>query len=691
MTVRTDVSSREALGKGSKSTEAATVSAPVNATESLASALAKGQLKGALSFAGQGANSLPELASLVAAYPEVRAWVALAEETGQSLVKAQDFAWSGLYGHGFAPLRWIESPQSCPPEAYLTSSAISQPLIFVTQMARYQALWAEGLDEVMASGAISAVTGHSQGMMPALLVASSEGGRVAPERFAEFVAYFLWQGLHMARSFASLGADAGGQGEATPMAAISGLDERALSGALSKVNASLPQTHQISVALFNTRTRHVVSGPARSLEQLREALFKGAERQQASKRAGRFAGRVAKPTWEYIAVGAAFHSPFMREGMEGMLAQVAAMGFELSAESLHLPVISPADGGLFNETPNLTEALVVAQFVRSVRWTSVADALVARGDVDVVLALGPGESAARLLGSCLKGTSVSVVALATEAGQRALWTPGAFEPSEAPSLESLTPGLLLLPDGQVRVDNRYTRATGQSPMILPGMTPTTADVPIVAAAANAGYTSELAGGGQVTEAIFEERLRELRETLAPGSEVVFNALYLDPYLWGMHLGRQRLVQKARRAGAPICGVTISAGIPEVDEAVRLLDEFAALGMWHNALKPGTLPQLKQVARIARAARQHTLFVHLEGGRAGGHHSWEDLDQLLLDGYHMLRAEPNIVLCVGGGIGTPERAAELLTGQWSRAYGLRPMPVDAILLGTVTMAAAEALT
>ena len=49
----------------------------------------------------------------------------------------------------------------------------------------------------------------------------------------------------------------------------------------------------------------------------------------------------------------------------------------------------------------------------------------------------------------------------------------------------------------------------------------------------------------------------------------------------------------------------------------------------------------------------------------------------------------MVLCVGGGIATEERGAELLMGSWSEKYGLVPMPVDAILLGTVTMAAKEA--
>ena len=80
------------------------------------------------------------------------------------------------------------------------------------------------------------------------------------------------------------------------------------------------------------------------------------------------------------------------------------------------------------------------------------------------------------------------------------------------------------------------------------MTPTTVDAAIVAAAANAGHWAELAGGGQVTEQIFADRVDELRTLLEPGREAQFNSLFLDPYLWKLQLGGKRLVQRARAAG-----------------------------------------------------------------------------------------------------------------------------------------------
>ena len=279
---------------------------------------------------------------------------------------------------------------------------------------------------------------------------------------------------------------------------------------------------------------------------------------------------------------------------------------------------------------------------------------------------------------------------ATRAGQRNLFTVGA-EPEVPPAWSSYAPTAVKLPDGSVKLSTKFTRLTGRSPILLAGMTPTTVDAKIVAAAANAGHWAELAGGGQVTEEIFEDRIAELTGLLEPGRAVQFNSLFLDPYLWKLQVGGKRLVQRARQSGAPIDGVVVSAGIPDLEEAVELIDELNSVGISHVVFKPGTIDQIKSVIKIAAEVPGKDVIVHIEGGRAGGHHSWEDLDDLLLATYAELRKLPNITVCVGGGVGTPERAAEYLSGSWAEAYGFPAMPVDGILVGTAAMATLESTT
>ena len=306
-----------------------------------------------------------------------------------------------------------------------------------------------------------------------------------------------------------------------------------------------------------------------------------------------------------------------------------------------------------------------------------------------MLDFGPGTEVATLTAENLRGHGARTLALASPEGRRRLTSPGASPAGPDVRYASFAPRVVELPGGRRHLDGRYTRMTGRPPVILAGMTPTTSDAPIVAAAANAGYTAELAGGGQPDRWTFERRIAELRELLEPGREVVFNTLLLDRHLWELHVARDGLVAAARRSGAPLAGLTVSAGVPDVEEALALLAELASAGLHLNAFKPGTVEQVRQVLAIADAGPQHTIAVHLEGGHGGGHHSWEELDELLLETYHALRARENVLLCVGGGVGDPARAADLLCGTWALAYDEPAMPVDAVLVGTAAMACLEA--
>jgi len=642
-----------------------------------------------VTFAGQGIDFMTELVELHAMGGVAARLIEAAGAVTARVAARPAFVMSGLHEHGYDLLRWIEGPEARPPEAYLQSTAVSIPLIFAAQVARYALSFEEGLCEVFERGGVAGLTGHSQGIVAALLVAEQADGRVDEARFAELVEVLTWEGLHMAQSYHAALAGVGARGEQPPMVAVSGPDLATLEALVARVNRDQDPGHHLVVSLQNGRTRNVVSGPSALMDGLKVALEVRAQRDEASKKAGKLGGRPLRFTWEPLSVGGAYHGPMMGQGAAAMRETIARLGFKLDGAALKHRVFSSDGGGLMNEAADLTALFVDCQFLRPVRWSQTLIAAHAISKYSEIFDYGPADGVARLSAAATRGLGVRVHAQAVASGRVSAWVTPADELEQALSYSRFAPGLRTLPDGSVAIDNLFTRATGRSPAILPGMTPTTVDVPIVAAAANAGYMAELAGGGQVTEAIFRRRCEELAGALEPGQEVVFNGLYLDPYLWDLHIRKAGLVQQLRREGAPICGVTVSAGVPELKEAVALLDELNGEGLWLNAFKPGSVEQIRQVCAIAQAAPQHRVFVHVEGGRAGGHHSWEELEQLLLETYHQLRACENVVLCVGGGIATPERGAELLTGRWALAHGQPAMPVDAILLGTVTMAAREA--
>ncbi len=105
----------------------------------------------------------------------------------------------------------------------------------------------------------------------------------------------------------------------------------------------------------------------------------------------------------------------------------------------------------------------------------------------------------------------------------------------------LTPILALMFYGSTK----FTEATGYSPVMMPGMTPSTVDPEIVAAAANAGHWAELAGGGQTTNA--------LRSRLARGVPLASPSCAPAKRWWSGHRQRappsdQRLLLQPRFLG-----------------------------------------------------------------------------------------------------------------------------------------------
>ncbi|HIW95402.1 MAG TPA: DUF1729 domain-containing protein [Candidatus Corynebacterium gallistercoris] len=342
----------------------------------------------------------------------------------------------------------------------------------------------------------------------------------------------------------------------------------------------------------------------------------------------------------------------------------------------HSPLLGlPTWEGLPN--PELAERLARAVLQEPVDWPAQVTQL-AELDVDWLIHLGPGQAVAALTEAAVQGRGIGVADASTlEAVDRLA---AGHWPERPRPWSDFAPKL------RGRVETKFTRLTGKSPILLAGMTPTTVDPEIVAAAANAGFWAELAGGGQVTEEVFAGNLAKLKSLLKPGATAQFNAMFMDRYLWNLQFGAQRIVTKARESGAPFDGVVISAGIPDLEEAPALVEEFRRAGFAYVAFKPGTVEQIRAVLAIADALTC-SVIMHVEDGHAGGHHSWENLQDLLRATYAEIRRRDNVVLCVGGGIGTPDRAADYLTGEWHDPA----MPVDGVLIGTAAMTAKEAKT
>lgn len=540
--------------------------------------------------------------------------------------------------------RWLDPAASVPDIAY-------------AQLLELRAMQLNGLD--LTSAPPTTVVGHSQGLLTAAVAAGALDGTDALA-----LAHLI--GVAAAR----IGRHAGVATEPgrRPMLAVTGIGRAAIHEHLDALGAAAVDA---AIGVVNGPDRHAIVGPPAQLEVVSASFVDDNDRR------GR---RTSAPRVEPVDIAMGFHHPALAPAARLALEWAAKCGIR----------VAPPEGDIANhlDRDDLLASIITAVISDPFDWPSAVERLAHSGATWVV-DVGPDPTAARLAQRLCRGLPLGFCSPRADRGVSELFTPGAAPTLDVPDAE-FAPSLIEA-DGKVLIETRLTRTVGQSAFVLAGMTPTTSDAPIVAAAANAGVWAELAGGGQVTGEILLERFRELAELLDPGVGVHVNTLYLDPYLWNLHLGANGVIFDLLRAGAPIRGITVSAGIPPLDEATALIEQLTDLGVETVTFKPGTVEGIGQVVEIANAVAPRPIAVHIEGGRAGGHHSWEELDHLLLATYHDLRACPNVVVCVGGGIGDPAVAATYLDGTWALGHGRRAMPLDGILIGTAAMACAEATT
>src|SRR6202008_598409 len=497
----------------------------------------------------------------------------------------------GVRPIGFEPMNWVRAlaaEDPVPSARQLTSAAVSLPGVLLTQIAAIRTLARQGMD-LQATPPV-AVVGHSQGIL------AVEALKAAGARDIELLAMAQLLGAAGPRVARRRGISV--LGARSPMVSVSHAAPERISRLLEDFSQDVRTVLPPVLSIRNGRRSVVITGTPEQLSRFELYCKQISEKEEADRKNKIRGGDVFAPAFDPVQVEVGFHTPRLSDSIDivGDWAEKVGLDVGLARAMAEYILTQPVDW--VDEVVRVHEA--------GARW---------------ILDLGPGDILTRLTAPVIRGLGVGIVPAATRGGQRNLFTVGAV-PEVAKPWSSYAPSLVTLPDGSIKLSTKFTRLTGRSPILLAGMTPTTVDAKIVAAAANAGHWSELAGGGQVTEPIFTSRIEELQTLLEPGRAVQFNSLFLDPYLWKLQIGGKRLVQKARQSGAPIDGVVVSAGIPDLEEAVQLIAELNGVGITHVVFKPGTVAQIRSVIRIAAEVPTKPVIAHIEGGPAGGHHSWE---------------------------------------------------------------------
>ncbi|PHH64631.1 hypothetical protein CDD81_4242 [Ophiocordyceps australis] len=606
-----------------------------------------------------------------------------------------------LFPKGLDVMNWLHHPDSTPDVDYLVSAPVSFPLIGLVQMAHYQvACKVLGIHPGQFRERISGATGHSQGIVMAAATAAADSWDSWNQVVGSTLAILFWIGTRSQQAFPTTSMTPTmlresmehGEGSPTPMLSIRDLSQPEVQKHIDATNQYLPPHRHISISLINSPRNLVVTGPPTSLYGLNSQLRKVKAPTGLDQTRVPYTERKIRFVSRFLPITAPFHSKYLAEATA--MIDDDLKDISIDSSSLGIPVYDTNTGNdIRSEVSGNIVPLLVRLITRDpVNWEKATVFPQASHIVD----FGPGGvSGLGILTSRNKeGTGVRVILAGTVDGTltEVGFKPELFDRDEENALryaidwvKEFGPRLVKTSSGQKYVDTKMSRLLGLPPVMVAGMTPCTVPWDFVAATMKAGYHIELAGGGYFTPPMMTDALVNIEKDIPSGRGITVNLIYVNPRAMAWQVP---LIGKLRAEGVPIEGMTIGAGVPSIEVAQEYIE---TLGLKHIGFKPGSSEAIQAVINIAKANPGFPVILQWTGGRGGGHHSFEDFHQPIVQMYGRIRRQENIVLVAGSGFGGAEDTYPYITGEWSKKYGSPPMPFDGCLFGSRMMVAKEAHT
>ncbi|KAF4131937.1 4'-phosphopantetheinyl transferase domain-containing protein [Phytophthora infestans] len=659
-------------------------------------------------FGGQGILYWKELQKLytVSKTSITRTFI---DAAGQALLKesSSDEAKASVAFEAVIDLHsWLQVGDT-PSGLTMSHVFFSMPLLALTQCANYlNFLETTGLThETVVKNSATAV-GHSQGVVSAVIFSAAKTAQEFVDIGVSVLRYMFWQGLRAQETYqhqlTQYKQDGKNTENAGPMLAVRGLKKELVLKSIEVVKRRT-KSPDLHLSLINASDMMNVTGFPATLTLLKlalEGLFAKPDANQT-----RIPHSQRKPTGSvsFLPLSAPFHTPLLTEAKPKLLQDVQRVKCVIKGSQLQVPVYATnAKATNLQTVDDVVDELINMQLLELVDWTATwAKIAEHHSSATHILEFGPDLGVAKLSDKAAEGLGIELVIATAKHPVMSSSTTSAplvglqqfidaaptFTSVEATWVEKFGPQVT----ESGKLVNRFTRALNKPPVMVAGMTPTTSleGIDLVAAIQNAGFHGELAAGGLSRPNIFEDAVNELVSKIKPGLGIAINMLYLNAKQWGFQFP---MVLRMRRSGVPIESITIGAGIPTKERALEMMSQLEDVGTKVVCLKPGSVDGIHAVLEIAEAMPSMTVMLQWTGGRAGGHHSFEDFHEPMEETYAAIRRVSNVLLVVGSGFGNWENSKQYLTGEWSLARGhLFKMPADGILMGSRVMVAKEAAT
>ncbi|KAJ2493399.1 fatty acid synthase alpha subunit Lsd1 [Coemansia sp. RSA 2050] len=606
-----------------------------------------------------------------------------------------------LYHSGLDVMAWLEHPESVPEQEYMVTVPVSIPVVGLTQLMQVVVLYRTlGMTPAELASSFEEIAGHSQGIAAAtaLSMATDEESFFAVCK--SILGLLMLTGVYpqfdypvvTTTSARSTLTEASG---ATPtsMVFVAKLSRLQIEEAILKYNMRHQSSaSMVHLSLTNGARSFVVSGAKASIEAFVSLLYKEHDAKVADQTRIIHSQRRTGVAVKYLSINAPYHCSLLTHAFEGAYEYAASKGWVLEASAMRRAVRAGDDGHDIRCEGNISRYLLQSMFVLPVNWPAAVRCV----GITHVVDFGPGgiSGFGVLTQRILDGQGVSVICAGAVGRQGSpLATKADLYQSLASKLRSAVnwgqqfrPQLVRCAgDGSIHISTRMSRLLGKPPVMVAGMTPSTISEVFVSAVMRAGYHIELSGGGHFSEPMLRDKVDKILKLAGCGHNITVNSIYVNPFLWNI---QYPAILAMRREGIPMEGLCIGAGVPSFEVCNEIIVSIRAVGFRHIGLKPSSVATIRLVIKIAQANPDFPILLQWTGGRAGGHHSYEDFHHPILDTYGAIRAQKNIVLVAGSGFGGVDDTLPFLTGEWSRRFDCAPMPFDGCLFGSRVMVAKE---
>lgn len=359
-----------------------------------------------IQFAGQGVKYIEELRRLYTSYPDMQAFILEAIAVVKQQKTAYDDAQTGFFSQGLDADVWINQPDKTPDAGYLSSSPLSHPFIFLTQISNYISILKEGVDPKLLTAHTHSVTGFSTGVVAAILISLDLDLDELCELALKVQAMFFWQGVRCQQSMTRFGC--------TPELDTQKLDSIEGSPSCMASVSDLP-LEQLTL-LIEEFSAYGVVHPAYELFPGRWILAGLPENLLAFKY---FLQEKAQgKEWKYIPSTIAAHCPFLRYALETSPSDARRAGLDIQGNHLKIPVWANDMGKDLRQSEDVIHDVMEAYFTKPAMWSKQITALQPENGIRYVLDFGPGPGVASLTENYLRESDIKVIRCTVPLGRK---------------------------------------------------------------------------------------------------------------------------------------------------------------------------------------------------------------------------------------------------------------------------------